>query len=149
MKYTLVLLLLVVSVGLKAEITIPKLSNQEMNDAVYTIGKIVFLNDSIYLIGKKGEILGADNVHKVRSIVFLGESSSINDEDDLLPVQVYPNPTSDILNISGIDDATLRVFDMNGSCMLQTHGSIIDVSSLINGSYILQVNTFVVKFIKK
>lgn len=65
---------------------------------------------------------------------------------------IYPNPTSDILNISG-DEAVafLQVFDANGKqLIIQKDSNSVDVSSLPIGIYFMKLNNKeTVKFIKK
>ena len=65
---------------------------------------------------------------------------------------IYPNPTSNILNVSG-DEAVsfLQVFDGNGkSLLIQKNSNSVDVSSLPTGVYFMKLNNKeTVKFIKK
>ena len=65
---------------------------------------------------------------------------------------IYPNPTSDILNISGDESvAFLQVFDANGKQLItQKDSNSVDVSSLPIGVYFMKLNNKeTVKFIKK
>lgn len=65
---------------------------------------------------------------------------------------IYPNPTSNILYISGKNDIeSLQVFDLNGRQLIKKAGvNSLDISDLAKGAYLLNLNnkeTF--KFIKK
>jgi hypothetical protein len=66
-------------------------------------------------------------------------------DDKTMPlVQVFPNPVSEVLSISGLKDADVRLFSANGGeVMTFTHfsGNSIDVSSLPAGVYIMNVTT--------
>jgi len=65
---------------------------------------------------------------------------------------IYPNPTSDKLNVSCDETVVLiQVFDINGkSLIIQKDSNSVDVSSLSNGIYFMKLNNKeTVKFIKK
>jgi len=65
---------------------------------------------------------------------------------------IYPNPTSDFLHISGEEAvAFLQVFDVNAKCLIvQKNSNLVDVSSLPIGVYFVKLNnTETIKFIKK
>ena len=65
-------------------------------------------------------------------------------------VYIFPNPVSNTLNIMGVDEsASLAVYNLSGKCVIKDKGNTIDVSSLSQGTYILQINEQYVKFIKK
>jgi hypothetical protein len=65
-------------------------------------------------------------------------------------VYVYPNPVSNVLNIMGVDDnASLYVYSLSGQCIMKEKGTELDVTSLLQGTYILRINDSYVKFIKK
>lgn len=76
----------------------------------------------------------------ITSIAELGEIS----------FYVYPNPVVNTLNIIGVDEnPSLSVFNLNGQCVKQEKGNVIDVNALVKGTYILQINNQYVKFIKQ
>jgi hypothetical protein len=76
----------------------------------------------------------------ITSIAELGEIS----------FYVYPNPVVNTLNIIGVDEnASLSVFNLNGQCVKQEKGNVIEVNALAKGTYILQINNQYVKFIKQ
>lgn len=67
---------------------------------------------------------------------------------------VFPNPTSDFLNISSTDNIEfVKVFDMNGRLVISytynTTNVKVDVLNLTNGYYTVLVNDIKpIKFIK-
>ena len=80
----------------------------------------------------------------------VGEFSS----DDIV---VYPNPTTERLNLSvasGFDNAVYMIYDVNGRKVLGSKlvGSSIDVSNLSTGNYVLRFisdgNIKIQKFVK-
>lgn len=65
-------------------------------------------------------------------------------------VYIFPNPVSNTLNIMGVDEsATLAVYNLSGKCIMKENGNTLNVSSLSQGTYILQIDGKFVKFIKK
>ena len=72
-------------------------------------------------------------------------------ESENITFSVYPNPTTDFLNISGNNVESVKIFDMNGRLVLSdTFTSKVDVSTLVNGYYTLFVNdTKPIRFIKQ
>lgn len=57
-------------------------------------------------------------------------------------VQIYPNPTTGIVYINGIEDAIITVFDISGKMISNNqtiNGDVIDLSSLRNGIYLIKV----------
>lgn len=66
---------------------------------------------------------------------------------------VYPNPTTDFLNLKGDNIESIKVFDMSGKLVLSdtynTTNVKLDVTSLVNGYYTILVNDVKpIKFIK-
>ena len=55
---------------------------------------------------------------------------------------IYPNPTSELLNIvdADLDAAQIQIFDLSGKlCGEYENQSVIDVSNLISGTYLLRI----------
>lgn len=65
-------------------------------------------------------------------------------------VILFPNPTSDYLTISGVENINkLQVFSIFGNKVLETTSKIIDVSKLSKGVYLLEVETDSLSIITK
>lgn len=58
-------------------------------------------------------------------------------------IKLYPNPTSGVLNISGVDVSTVEVYNLSGARMLidRFTSNQVDVSSLSRGAYILKITS--------
>ena len=83
-------------------------------------------------------------------LLFTAEKTTFIEGVGEVAVYVYPNPVINTLNVQGVDVSTLlSVYNLSGKCMLQDVGTEIDVTSLDEGTYILQINNNYVKFIKK
>lgn len=74
------------------------------------------------------------------------DSTSTLSTDNLndLKFSVYPNPTSNVLNIKGDNIESVKVFDMNGQLVLSdvfsTTSISLNVSTLTNGYYTVLIN---------
>lgn len=118
-------------------------------------GAVVYLNITAKANGLLNEALDVDNKfsfgvdENIDLIVIGGQLDGIigtgTNSEELSAIKVFPNPTSDVLNIdlSGISisgDMTLEVFNMSGKKLLQVNNqSIIDVTSLNGGMYYYRV----------
>ena len=56
-------------------------------------------------------------------------------------LQVYPNPSSDLIKIKGVDNIQkIRLYDVSGKMVLETKSSEVDLRKLPVGQYILNVH---------
>ena len=119
------------------------------------MGKLAFVNDSVYLVAHDGNILGKEAQAKTRKILFdMAETPSATQEVSVADIRVFPNPTSDHLTVSGLEaGTTIRIYANDGKLLETTtaEGSttVLPVSHLAQGTYLLQINTSIIKFIKK
>ena len=81
------------------------------------------------------------------------ENSTVLNNNVLLEnitTQVYPNPASNVLNISGINDHfRYDILNVMGRKVLSGVGSSINVDALPNGLYFLSNEKVTIKFIKE
>jgi myo-inositol-hexaphosphate 3-phosphohydrolase len=113
------------------------------------IGKWVYVDENLIFVDKAGEVLAVEPIRNIKKITFSSDEDMAVDNVSSETIVVYPNPTQDILMIKGVDYQTLRVYDMQGRLLKVESGSQINVSSLAEGTYLLQIGTQVVRFIKK
>ena len=83
-------------------------------------------------------------------------TASISKTNSDLPINIYPNPTSDFINISGLpSDATAEIFDIKGKMMIskQLIAPKIYIGNLANGMYFIKISSAkgctVRKFVKR
>jgi hypothetical protein len=87
--------------------------------------------------------------HYIHFTVVEPSTVSISEINDIT-YKIYPNPTTDFLNIYGDNIQSVKVFDTNGRLVLSGSNTQLDVSSLDNGFYTVMVNEKErVKLIKK
>ena len=115
---------------------------------VAAIGKWVYIGDSLQLLDKQGNVLATEFLSNIKKITFLEGGSSV-ESVQANSIVVYPNPTQDVLMIQGNESQALRVYDLQGRLLKTENGTEISVSNLADGTYLLQIGTQVVRFIKK
>ena len=114
-------------------------------------------NEQFRLVALDGTILAEKHLYDdVRRIVFFEDNGStgVKLDDAERVVAVYPNPTSSILYIEGLNQGeTIRVFSLDGQLLVsQTAGAAhtsLDLTSLQTGLYLIQINTEFFKIIKQ
>lgn len=79
--------------------------------------------------------------------------TSVNEENYKNSINIYPNPTSNIVNVDMQNISEIRVFNALGNEMLITSNSSIDISSLPKGLYFLKIidihgKQYLEKFVK-
>ena len=153
MKQKIVLLAIAILCGmnvLATNLVIERYAGAEMVQDIAVIGKWVFVDTNLQLLDKEGNILATEPLDNVRKIVFSNESITTALENvENGTIIVYPNPTQDVLYIQGIDAQILRIFNMQGNMLQATEGTQVSVSHLPMGTYLLQIGTQVVRFIKQ
>lgn len=104
------------------------------------------------LYSKENAVLAESPLSEVRKIIFTGE---LNETKELAKnqVRIYPNPTQDQIILDGLTKGeTVRIFSITGAVLKTVTAeeqTKIDVQSLAKGTYLLQVGTKVIKFIKE
>lgn len=96
-----------------------------------------------------GQTSGSSRFTSIHEIEFYGTASTLSVDDKQLnnQVQLYPNPVKDILTVSQIKTQvnTLQVFNIDGRKVIEKPIKTlesevkVDVSSLSNGTYILNI----------
>ena len=125
-------------------------SGAELLQDISLIGKWVYVGNDLQLLDKAGNVLATEPLANIKKITF-SVSGSMTSVEDVQPsnIVVYPNPTQDVLMIQGIEAQALRVYDLQGRMLLQAEGTQVGVGQLTEGTYLLQIGTQVVRFIKK
>ena len=150
MKKLSLLIALICSLQIMAvDLLVEHCSGVNLLQDVAVIGKWVYVDENLILVDKAGEVLAVEPIRNIKKITFSSDEDMAVDNVSSETIVVYPNPTQDILMIKGVDYQTLRVYDMQGRLLKVESGSQINVSSLAEGTYLLQIGTQVVRFIKK
>ncbi len=122
---------------------------QQLQD-IAVIGKWIFVEDDLQLLGHDGTILAQEPIKNIRKITLISSEVLSATENITTPnIVIYPNPAQEILLVKGVESQVLRVFDLQGRLLKTTDGVQVTVSDLTAGTYLLQVGTQVVRFIKQ
>lgn len=101
-----------------------------------------YANQDIYIAFKNftnnGFILLMDNIQVLGS-----EFAGLDNEIEALNVNIFPNPSSDYIQIRGQEDNLIEttLFSTNGQLILQTTAEKIDISALKKGVYFIRMRT--------
>jgi hypothetical protein len=105
------------------------------------------------------EVTAADGTTKVTYKLAENIFSGLirNTVNPVSAVEIFPNPVSNVLNITGIDLISVKVYTLTGMNVISTgtfSGNRLNVSDLSNGIYLIEMKdkagkTVVDKFLKK
>lgn len=149
-KITVLSLIAICAMQLMAtQLIITPHSGAQLAQDIAAIGKWVFVGADLQLIDKSGTILASEPIANIRKITFVEGSTTAVEDVKKTDILIYPNPAQDVLIINGIEPEQLRVYDMKGQMVLCEYGTEVHISNLADGTYLLQIGTQVVRFIKK
>lgn len=146
-----IMLFLAISCSLQlmaVNLSIQKTDNTQRLQDITKIGKLIFVENDLQLLDKAGKLLASEPITSIRKIIFVESQAAALESVNTEMLLVYPNPTQATLFIKGIDAQVIRVYDLNGRLLLSEYGTQVNVSELSLGTYLLQIGTQVVRFIK-
>ena len=153
MKKWLFLCLAAVAISVQTTATnlvLSRSSGTQLLQDIAAIGKVVFVGDDLQLLAHDGTVLAQEPIAEVQQITFADDSEPTSVEGATASgIILYPNPTQDRLVVLGAEGQTLRVYDLQGRLLKQTESTEVQVEDLANGTYLLQIGTQVVRFIKQ
>lgn len=138
----------------KNYLVIEYLSLQQQEIELKKVTTIEFTSKYIYFLDRYGEEIASKYLDRVRKISFTEDSFTNTEYTESIDMIVYPNPTMDALFIEGLKIGDIvRIYSMDGTLIkkeiVEDDVLQISVGDIETGSYLLQSNTKVVKFIKK
>lgn len=152
----------------KVTVTVEYLTGEQYENALALIGRVEIADGNIIIRDVDGNILSSDKYEDVKVVRFKSEKVEdpepgpepdpeyVNPEPDALDdvltfgLKVYPNPTTEIINVEGLlGDTKLNLFNLKGQRVKSTEGTQINVSDMENGIYLLQVGKTVVRVVKR
>ena len=151
MKKILLFFALICSLQMMAiNLVVEHRSGADLLQDISLIGKWIYVGEYLQLLDKQGNVLATEPLANIKKITFaLSGTPTATENVQTNTILVYPNPTHDVLMIQGIEPQTLRVYDMQGRLLKVENGTQVSVGNLAEGTYLLQIGTQVVRFIKK
>lgn len=139
----------------KENIIIEYFSAEQQELELKQIVTIEFTEEYIYFLDRSGDEIASKKIENVRKISFVdGETAVAVENIADTTMIVYPNPTMDALFVQGVQKGdVVRIYTLDGTLLktqtVEDELLQINVEDIATGSYLLQSNTNVVKFIKK
>lgn len=66
--------------------------------------------------------------------------TNLNRSNSVDYLQIYPNPTKDLINVKSNKHLSTEIWDLSGKLLkTEQFGNCMELSSLINGAYILKI----------
>ena len=127
-------------------------SNNQSDSFFENVTQFSFSGDNL-LINQNGTVTPISRSVIRKLTLEVVATSSIETYDENARIFIYPNPTSDRLNMASETEqqVMVRIFSLNGQVLMQRQMSTsesIDVSSLAKGIYIIKINETSYKFSK-
>ena len=80
-----------------------------------------------------------DNAVEIHSVTASDATLSVETIDGEMTISIFPNPTSNIINVVFDKELELSLFNMLGQQVIKTSNKNIDISNFEKGTYILVV----------
>jgi hypothetical protein len=124
-----------------------ELAQEPVSGQLYTSETDFFSFGKIHIFDANNIELSNFNVGISPGTIVFDVRSSAGIEAIKNTISVYPNPAVDFLNVS-IDGAK-RVYDLTGKLLIESSSKSLDISTLNQGIYVLNVNGINQHFIKR
>jgi hypothetical protein len=82
------------------------------------------------------------------TIVFDIRSMSVGVDELMQPISIYPNPASSYILVENSNGSEINVTDLSGKIVISTNDSNINISNLNSGTYLINANNQIQKFVK-
>jgi hypothetical protein len=134
---------------------IKPLAGTEQANALEKIGYVKVTQDSLFVFSHSDYLLSKIAIKDVRHIRYgePNDATSIDGVQVTTTCRVYPNPTQDVLIVDNANCEKAYIFDLNGHLLQTTpvdgEHTLINVTSLPQGDYLLLLNNQTIKFIKQ
>jgi hypothetical protein len=124
-----------------------ELAEEPVSGQLYTSETDFFSFGKIHIFDNNNTELSNFNTGISPGTIVFDVRSSAGIEAIENTISVYPNPAVDFLNVS--IDGVKRVYDLTGKLLIESSATSLDISSLNQGIYVLNVNGANQQFIKR
>ena len=129
------------------EINVSHFNVQRSTDGVtfYSIGKVNAKGASSYTFNDQSPLWGAGGLYYRLEIVDKNGSITYSEIKELsiinYPLSIAPNPAKDYITIYGGNIKQVMISDISGKVLLKSNEKKIDISALVSGTYIVEIET--------
>jgi len=153
-KILLIPLLCFMTIGMHAQpsVSVEKMGQQELLEAVSKLGKMVFTADKTLQVYNTQNVLLLETALETGLAIVLTDEGQEAIDNVEASVRIAPNVTRDAVTIQGVESGTARVISLNGEVLVTqaiSDNTTINISGLASGVYLLQVNNITLKLIKQ
>lgn len=157
MKKKLILLSLFATLFLSSQaqqIFIETTSGETFSELISQIDEMSFPNNNIEIL-KTDETTTVFNLLQIKKMYFNTITAVEEISTSQTSIALYPNPANDYISVRNVSDTKTdySIYSIYGSMVLQStinsSTAIIDISSLSNGIYFLNISGQTIKFIKQ
>ena len=124
-----------------------ELAQEPVTGQLYTSETDFFSFGKVHIFDANNNELSNFNVGISPGTIVFDVRSSAGIEAIENTLSVYPNPAVDLLNVS--IDGVKRVYDLTGKLLIESSSTSLDISSLNQGIYLLNVNGINQQFMKR
>ena len=103
-----------------------------------TFSDVTVTTDTIFVTTYTVDAAGVATEYDSFKVVKSDDTSAANDAE-LVNVQVYPNPSNTVVNVSGIEVDKMALYNLDGQMVTMTSANQVNVSALEKGIYMLKV----------
>ena len=111
--------------------------------------RVTSVNSGGNLNSSVGILIGEDSNTGIISIVNTDGTIDVEYLTEEVNIKIFPNPTSDFINIESDKDVKYDLYDINGKLLLNGYEKRIDISNFKNGLYLLMIKGKSIKIIKQ
>lgn len=155
LSITTLLLIMFHNVNAQIHVIVQYTDNSEISYSLDSLGKLYF-SDQNFIIAPTLAIEETIDVTNIRKIYFLPADeylgiSTYSENSKISPV-IYPNPSSDYIKFSNIEENTsIDIYSIDGKLILQdiiSSNTSINISHLQKGIYVVNIANKIFKFCK-
>ena len=128
------------------------LDGKDTKEQMEKLSKISFDNSgNMTFVYNNGETKDFGILSNTQKIIFSeGVLTKVDDRSSGSSIQVSPNPAEETIKIVGLADGeSVKIYNMVGTLVLVSQASVINVSHLADGQYLVVAGNSIIKLIKK
>lgn len=133
-------------------LTVEYLDGKDAKEQMEKLSKIAFDNSgNMTFVYNNGESKDFGILSNTQKIIFSeGVLTNVDDRSSASSIHVFPNPAEETIKVVGLADGeSVKIYNMVGTLVLVSQSSVINVSHLADGQYLVVAGNSIIKLIKK